>query len=883
MASRRPELLAPAGDLDSLKAALAAGADAVYFGLDEGFNARARASNFPLDTLEETVGRIHRANARAYLTLNTLVFESELPLLEPVLRRVAEAGVDALIVQDPAVMLLARALCPELELHASTQMTLSSAEGLRFARTLGVTRAVVPRELSVAELERLSGQTDMELEVFIHGALCMSWSGQCLTSEAWGGRSANRGQCAQSCRLPYTLIVDGEARPLEDDVSYLLSPKDLAGVFAVPRLIELGIHSLKVEGRQKGPQYVATAIAGYRRWIDGLLAGAPDPAGLRRDLTAMNLSYSRGPSHGFFAGSDHQTLVEGRFPKHRGIYLGRVVAIDGRDVRVAPEAQGRPWTGALGLGAARPKGPHGALASPLEGSHEPERDPRPGMGVVFDAGHPEATDEPGGPIFRVTPEGSGWILGFGTPGPDLARVRPGQRVWLTSDPALARQTRSLIEAEGPTGRHPLSLEVRGREGAPLVVVARSGRHRTEAQSTSLLSAAQRGGLDAALLSGKLGALGGTLFHLAGLETAGLAEGLHLPVSELKALRRELVGRLTTALESGSVREVRQEPVLEALRTQLRATSESTAASGERTQATLVGEITGPARLLPLCREDAQLEAVIAAGLPEVELDWMEMVGLQRAVKRARDAGLRVTLATVRVQKPGEEGYDQRLARLAPDAVLVRHWGALMHFREKSPGPDRPMLHGDFSLNVTNSLTAHHLLALGLDTLTCAHDLDETQLFALFAHAPASRFTIPLHHHISTFHTEHCVYAHTLSSGRDFRSCGRPCEKHRVALRDRTGLEHPVVVDVGCRNTVFNAQAQTAASLVPRLLDAGVRRFRVEFVRESQEEAARVLSAYQELLAGRLSPSEAVRRASAHEQFGVTRGTMQVLQPMAGLR
>src|SRR5690606_29160939 len=201
---------------------------------------------------------------------------------------------------------------------------------------------------------------------------------------------------------------------------------------------------------------------------------------------------------------------------------------------------------------------------------------------VFDAGHPEATDEPGGPILRVTPEGSGWILGVGTPGPDLARVRPGQRVWPTSDPALAQQTPRLIEADGPTGRHPRSRDVRGRPGAPLLGVARSGRHRTEAQSTSRLSAAQRGGLDAALLSGKLGALGGTLFHLAGLETAGLAEGLHLPVSELKALRRELVGRLTTALESGSVREVRQEPVLEALRTQLRATSESTAASGERT-------------------------------------------------------------------------------------------------------------------------------------------------------------------------------------------------------------------------------------------------------------------------------------------------------------
>ena len=195
--SHFPELLAPAGDAEALRAALAAGADAVYFGLDMGFNARARTANFALETLPATVAQIHAAGARAYLTLNTLIFEPELLAVEVILRAVADAGVDALIVQDPAVALLARALAPTLEVPASTQMTISSPEAAVFAQTLGCTRVVVPRELSVAEIRQFAAGTPLELEVFIHGALCMSWSGQCLTSEAWGGRSANRGQCVQ--------------------------------------------------------------------------------------------------------------------------------------------------------------------------------------------------------------------------------------------------------------------------------------------------------------------------------------------------------------------------------------------------------------------------------------------------------------------------------------------------------------------------------------------------------------------------------------------------------------------------------------------------------------------------------------------------------------
>ena len=861
MPSRRPEILAPAGDLESLRAALASGADAVYFGLDEGFNARARADNFSLERLPETMALVHRAGARAYVTLNTLVFEPELPVVERILRGVAEAGVDALIIQDPAIALLARAICPQLELHASTQMTVSSAEGIRFARDLGVTRVVVPRELSTTEIRRLAGQTDMELEVFIHGALCMSWSGQCLTSEAWGGRSANRGQCAQSCRLPYDLVVDDQTRDL-GDVRYLLSPKDLAGVRAVPELMDIGVHSLKIEGRLKGPQYVTTTVQGYKRWVDGIMAGKPDERRLASDLADMALTYSRGFSNGFLAGSDHQTLVEGRFPKHRGLYLGRVRSVSAKEVVVTPDE--RPWTGGLGLGEQRPEGPNGQVASPLQGEEPTPAsvDPRPGMGVVFDAGTPEDKHEPGGPIFRVERRGQGWVLGFGHPGPDLGRVSPGQRVWLNSDPALARQTESLISQE-PEGRIPLTLKVSGASGTPLSLHASAWGHACALTGQTVLAPARGAGLDEALLKDKLGAFGGTPFTLAKLDLTELAPGLHLPVSELKALRRDLVARLAADVERGPKRTVNTQPVLEQVRASLLAkVPEVPAEDG--------------ARLLPLCRNDAQLEAVIAAGLREVELDWMELVGLQRAVERARAAGLRVTIATVRVQKPGEEGYDARIDKLRPDAVLVRHWGAMVHFLERPEGQPRPVLHGDFSLNVTNSLTAAHLLSLGLDTLTFSHDLDETQLFSLLQHVPAHRFAVALHHHIATFHTEHCVYSHTLSNGRDFKSCGRPCEKHQISLRDRMGMEHPVIVDVGCRNTVFNAQAQSAASLVPKLLERGVKRYRVEFVRETREEAARVLAAYQELLEGRIAPSEAVRRTAVHEQFGVTRGTMQVL-------
>lgn len=868
MRPERPEILAPAGDRRTLRAALAAGADAVYFGLADGFNARARAESIDRTSLPDVVAECHRAGARAYVTLNTLVFEDELPTVEALVRDCAQAGVDALIVQDPAVALIARATCPDLELHASTQMTISSVEGARFARGLGVGRVVLPRELSVREIGRIAAaDPELETEVFVHGALCMSWSGQCLTSEAWGGRSANRGQCAQSCRMPYDLVVDGEERPL-GEVRYLLSPRDLAGFRALPALIENRVCTLKIEGRYKGPAYVIAAVEAYRRWVDALLRpGGPtaeDEARVAADLTELEVIYSRGFSDGFLGGADHQHLVEGRFPKHRGALLGRVVEVYESRVTVAPHPEGRIRSGGLGLGAERDE-PVGQRAVGLTvlggapgdntgpGARPPT--PRPGMGVVFDAGDPSDTREPGGPIFTVDGAAGHWTLGFGRPGPDLGRVAVGQRVWLTGDPAHERRARKLVESR-VEGRIPLRLIVSGRIDAPLAVEARAAGHRVVEHSDVPLAAASGRGLGRSLLDAKLAAFGGTPFTLLDLDTAGLADGLHLPVSALKRVRRALVERLVPLIERGPTRVVHEGPIVEALRRPIEP-----------------GPTNAAPRVLPLCRTDAHLDAVLAAGLPEVELDWMERAGLTLAVQRARAAGLVVHVATPRVQKPGEEGFDRRIARLAPDGVLVRHWGAVMHFAEGLGALEAPpILHGDFSLNVTNGLTAAHLFGLGLDTLTAAHDLDADQLFTLLDRAPAGRIAVTVHQHIPTFHTEHCVYAHLLSNGRDIRSCGQPCADHEVGLRDHRGHVHPVVVDPACRNTVYNAQAQSAAGLVPRLLDAGVRRFRVEFVRESADDALRTLVGYRALLAGETTPGALVERLRVHEQFGVTRGT-----------
>src|SRR5689334_10933680 len=264
-----PELIAPAGDWECAKAAVENGADAIYFGLEK-FNARMRAHNFTEADLPKLMEFLHRRGVKGYVTFNTLIFENEMAQAEEYVRAIISAGVDAAIVQDVGICRLIRQLSPDFPIHASTQMSITSAAGVEFARDLGCDLVVLARECSIKEIANINQQLAVPLEVFVHGALCVAYSGQCLTSEALGGRSANRGECAQACRMPYELIADGKQVPLGDR-KYLLSPQDLAGLDLLPELVRAGVASLKIEGRLKSPEYVANITRIYRKALDDVL------------------------------------------------------------------------------------------------------------------------------------------------------------------------------------------------------------------------------------------------------------------------------------------------------------------------------------------------------------------------------------------------------------------------------------------------------------------------------------------------------------------------------------------------------------------------------------------------------------------------------------
>src|SRR6185436_18639420 len=274
----KPEIMSPAGYWPQLQAAIEAGADAVYFGLKH-FTARAKVG-FSLDELPDVMRTLHSRGVKGYVTFNTLVFDHELREAVKTIEQIALAGADSLIVQDVGMAQLAHQIAPTVDIHGSTQMSITSAEGIALAQRFGVNRVVLARELSLKEIRDIREQTDCELEMFVHGALCVSYSGQCFSSEAWGGRSANRGKCAQACRLPYELIVDDVLKPL-GDARYLLSPGDLYTLHEIPDIIEAGISTLKIEGRYKDADYVALTTAAYRQAVDDAWQGrkhVADPA-----------------------------------------------------------------------------------------------------------------------------------------------------------------------------------------------------------------------------------------------------------------------------------------------------------------------------------------------------------------------------------------------------------------------------------------------------------------------------------------------------------------------------------------------------------------------------------------------------------------------------
>ncbi|MEB3151330.1 MAG: U32 family peptidase, partial [Sphaerospermopsis sp.] len=626
-----PELLAPAGNWECAKAAVENGADAIYFGLEK-FNARMRSHNFTISDLPELIEFLHLRGVKGYITLNTLIFSSELQEVEQYLKTMITAGVDAVIVQDVGICRLIRHLSSDFPIHASTQMTITSAAGVNFAKSLGCQLVVLARECSIREINKIQQQIlekniSLPLEIFVHGALCVAYSGQCLTSEALGGRSANRGECAQACRMPYDLIADGKMVELGNR-KYLLSPQDLSGIEVLPDLVKCGVTSLKIEGRLKTPEYVANVTQVYRQALNKIASQASIDDKRRLDDSynkyRLEMAFSRGLYTGWFRGINNQELVHANFGKKRGVYVGEVTRIKNEQITLK-------------------------IVAPIKA----------GDGVVFDCGHPELPEE-GGRVYTVAQKGKEVVLTFGRDAINPSKIHIGDKIWKTSDPELDKAIRQTYTGENPHFTKSIHLELFGETGEKLIAIVRDEiGNIVKVESEILLVEAHTKPLTTEKLREQFGRLGNTPFHLGTLENKIMGNVI-LPVSELNKMRRELVTRLQILRSKPQVWQINHDHQWQDL---LKIVGDDKSVTD------------ADVSLIILVRSMKQLIAVLDSNVETIYCEFEDPRNYQAAVKLCRDTQKSVNLyiAPPRITKPGENWILKQLKECQADGYLVRNY------------------------------------------------------------------------------------------------------------------------------------------------------------------------------------------------------------------
>jgi len=773
-----PELLAPAGSLDAVRAALANGADAVYLGA-ERFNARDDGAQLTLDELAQACELAHASGARVYLTFNVLLKPEELREALVHLGECIDRGIDAAIVQDLGTVRLIRTVFPELEIHGSTQMTVHDAAGARVLRDLGVERVVMARENTLEDLRTVrEAVPELGLEVFIHGALCIAYSGQCFMSGMISERSANRGACAQSCRKDYVLTDHDTG--VELDRGYLISARDLAAGEHLDRIAELGIGTLKVEGRKKRPEYVATVTRAYRTFLDRLAEGTwegPTPA----ETEPLVQIYSRGFTGGMMGGREGRDYVTRAAPDNRGVRLGEVVRVDGSEIVIETSGPIEPGDG---LGFEHRAGPKRGSCGFLVKRVRPVRD-----------GH-------GRRLVAVPAE---------------ARVGAGWTVFRTSDGALLEKARSSYRSTEAASalKSPLDVAVAGSLGSPLSLAFTAEGGRVSLRTPSLLAPAAKHPLDAGKLRAQLGRLGETPFELGDLDVSGLDPGLFLPVSELNEARQEAVRRLLARREGTRVENrAHRVAVIEAA---LAVHPAPTDTEAEPKPSLGVEAYTV-----------ADARAAATAGADEVTLDVFlrhpsptpTRVRALAEELAAEGKMLRIRTPTI-VRLEERQTVDRWLALGTP--IVSGHLGLVAELSQ-----DGRSVVADYAVNCFNEHTAAELFRLGASAIVLSVELTAAEMAQVVAPWSGRGFEVFAHGRPEGMTLEHCVLSAAFD--REVATCRDLCvQKHPdVRLADPTGYVFPVATDAACRNRLLHSRPVDASGYLPVLWGAGLRRYRLVF-------------------------------------------------------
>lgn len=811
-----PELLSPAGSLDAVRAAIANGADAVYLGA-ERFNARDEGAQLTLEELEEACRLAHERGRRIYLTLNILLKPAELADALMFLGEAIDRGVDAAIVQDLGLVRLIQQVYPGFEMHGSTQMTVHDESGARVMRELGVDRVVLARENTLDDIRAIrAAAPELGLETFIHGALCIAYSGQCFMSGMISERSANRGSCAQSCRKDYVLTDIGSGEEL--DRGFLISAKDLAAAEHLADIADAGVGCLKVEGRKKRPEYVATVTHGYRTFLDRLADGdrsAPTPT----DVEPLAQIYSRGFTGGMYGGRQGRDYVTRTHPDNRGRVIGRVVERQGRDVVVEVTT---PLEVGDGIGFEAPESHGGASA-----------------GFTIAAVRTLQGREPLRQVITV---------------PSRVSVADGSIVVRSSHASLlanARASYATVPEEIRSRKARLDVRVFGSAGSPLSAMFAVEGASVTVRSEITLAPASKRSLDRTVLREQLGRVGDTPFVLGALDDAALAEGLFLPISELNHVRQRAVDELLQ--QRDWAHEAR---IAERRAVVVRALSVADRLAVQR------GETAHPdfdlvASVFSL--DDARVAA--DAGATTVVLDpflrhpappasRVRTLANELAVR-----GVTLRLRTPTIVRPEERDSIAKWLDLGLP-LLTGHLGLLAELA----GEGRDVI-ADYALNCFNQHTAAELFRLGARRITLSVELTVEELLATCEPWDGQGFDVLLYGRPEGMTIEHCVLSAAFD--RVPTTCRDLCvQKHvNVQLTDPAGYSFAVATDSACRNRLLHSRPLEGGEYLGRLWRGGVRNFHAVF-NVAGDPVAQVISGYramlEQLVEGVAAPSNAVR-------------------------
>ena len=871
-----PELLLPVGTRDMLESAINNGADAVYYGVPH-WNARGRTEDFSFEDVEEMIRYARLRGVKTYLAMNILIFEREIQELPEFLERLIALKPDAFIIQDIGLARLIKAISPEQEIHASTQMTLASSEAVNLVKDIGFSRAVLARELSAKQIAHIKSLTDLELEVFIHGALCVSYSGQCLTSENFGGRSANRGQCAQSCRLPYRIFVDGKEWK-DPKARYLFSTRDLCALPKLEELKEIGVESLKVEGRLKSPEYVAAVSHAYRKALEILsekgykVNDTGNEAGLTaQDLEPLEVLFSRGLNTGWLDGVNHQELVDGSFSNHHGEFIGTVVQVDRNGVIVELEDKPVPCTLLPG---------DGILFEEYRAEPEPRQTGSRLYKATFtrnphseSAATQESRRSAKSGMFSQDSRRTGKSqvrLEFGREF-NLRKVSYGMRAYRNDTPALEKELHKTFTDKSFAKHIPVCMTLEGKIGEPLkLTISKSSNTAADetravtVEGTILEAARNEVAPDAlqAIAKKELSGLSATAYVLDKLEIK-LPANAFLPSKVLRTLRQETV----QAFDEKRLQWKKLAPSADNGRAFLHSVARSTsmvAGTPGSTTSTSKNRRT----ITVLVRRPEQIDALQGLDIDKVVMDFDWGVKYDEPLERIHKLGFEAGIATLRIHKPGENHYIKQILTLMPEFALVRNLGSLALLKDSGI----PMV-GDYSLNATNSASYDWLLAQGLEKLHPSWDLNSTQLFDLLKNIDGSKLELALHQYMPAFHSEYCAFARALTTGRRFPECKKICTQHKVEILDHKGERHFLQSDAECRNTLFVGKPQSALKLLPRLIAQNVSSYRLELLDEEPESVRRKIDIYTQAIRGKLDIDTAISKAGVEEKYGLSEGQL----------